>query len=138
MSIYKVIAKIGRALVSEKISVDTTQGVPSDEAVSLVEDMVLEGWHAHTGYDFRKHADEVTTLNISDLGEAMWDNYYTLASTPIQAMTAIWGDYESGTLLPWAQTEYGVDEPYLLQVIAELTEQIGSMDTSKTAMEAHQ
>jgi hypothetical protein len=68
------------------------------------------------------------------LAEAIWSSYYTLGSTPSQAMEALWSEYP--LLVQWAAEDYEVSEPELLQVISRITMTIVGMDTSKTAIEA--
>jgi hypothetical protein len=80
--------------------------------------------------------NEGITENMDNqiLAEAIWDSYYTLGSTPIQAMQALWSEYS--LLVKWAAEDYEVSEADLLQVISRITVTLTGMDTSKTAIEA--
>jgi hypothetical protein len=80
--------------------------------------------------------NEGITENMDNqiLAEAIWDNYYTLGSNPIQAMQALWSEYP--LLVKWAAEDYEVSEADLLQVISRITVTLTGMDTTKTAIEA--
>ncbi len=74
-----------------------------------------------------------TTMMERVFSEAIWENYYTLSATPIDAMANIWDDYQEGYLLSWA-LGVGLTEDSLLNILATLTQNMRTMDLTKTAM----
>ncbi len=73
-------------------------------------------------------------INKIAFSEMLWDNYYTLGTTPIEAMAIIWEEYAHGTLASWAMTEHGIDQQSLIRILSMLTLDLGQMDLSKNAM----
>lgn len=74
--------------------------------------------------------------NKMAFSELLWENYYTLDTTPAQAMVNIWDELANGTLVSWAHEEHGIDTDSLLRIIGMLTNELRHMDLSKSAMEA--
>ena len=73
-------------------------------------------------------------IDPSLLAEAIWANYYTLSSTPSEAMEALWSEYPS--MVTWVNEDYGVSESELLKIISMITLMLVDTDTTKTAIEA--
>jgi hypothetical protein len=72
-------------------------------------------------------------ISKMELAEMIWDEYYTLSVTPLQAMANLWEEYASGTLYSWANETFDVGHNELLKIISVLTRDLRKMDLSKTA-----
>lgn len=70
-----------------------------------------------------------------ELAELIWENYYTLATTAIEALQIVWSEYED--IANWVALEHDVSERKLLETLSLLTLKVASMsveDRRKPAM----
>lgn len=80
-------------------------------------------------------SSEEARREVQDL---IWENYYTLSTTAVQAMAIIWEEYSNGELVKWVTEEQGLTEGDLILILAHLTMWVGSLpqtDRHKPAME---
>lgn len=70
-----------------------------------------------------------------ELAELIWENYYTLSTTAIEALQIIWEEYQN--IANWVALEHDVSERKLLETISLLILKVASMsvaDRQKPAM----
>lgn len=70
--------------------------------------------------------------------DILWDNYYTLTTTAVEAMEILWGEYNN--IVKWLKDEHGQTEVDLLVILTELTQFVGSLpaeDRHKPAMQVY-
>lgn len=60
-----------------------------------------------------------------ELAELIWENYYTLATTAIEALQIIWSEYED--IANWVALEHDVAESKLLVALSLLVIKVASM-----------
>lgn len=60
-----------------------------------------------------------------ELAELIWENYYTLATTAIEALQIIWSEYED--IANWVALEHDVAESKLLVALSLLVMKVASM-----------
>lgn len=63
-------------------------------------------------------------ITSAELDELLWENYYCLAATPIEAMRNAWEEIEDGTLPYWAEHEFGITIYDLISSLSRLAQQI--------------
>ena len=60
-----------------------------------------------------------------ELAELIWENYYTLSTTAIEALQIIWSEYED--IANWVALEHDVAESKLLVALSLLVMKVASM-----------
>jgi hypothetical protein len=63
-----------------------------------------------------------------ELAELIWENYYTLTTTAIEALQIIWSEYES--IANWVALEHDVSERKLLETLSLLVVKVASMSVA--------
>lgn len=66
----------------------------------------------------------MSNLEVRDL---IWENYYNLGTTAVQAMAIIWDEYANGKLLAWFEEEQGLNESELMDILVNLAIQVRAM-----------
>lgn len=81
----------------------------------------------------------MTSVNDrTEVREILWENYYALTTTAVEAMENLWGDYNNIT--KWIVDEHGLTEVDFLIILSELTQFVGSLpvgERHKPAMQVH-
>jgi hypothetical protein len=60
---------------------------------------------------------EMSNLEVRDL---IWENYYNLGTTAVQAMAIIWDEYANGKLLAWFEEEQELKDSELMDILVDL------------------
>lgn len=63
-------------------------------------------------------------MTADETAQMLWENYYTLSATPVEAMADIWAEFDAGHLYPWVTEEHGVALETLLEALCILTRSI--------------
>jgi hypothetical protein len=63
-----------------------------------------------------------------ELAELIWENYYTLTTTAIEALQIIWSEYED--IANWVALEHDVSERKLLETLSLLVVKVSSMSVA--------
>ncbi|NDB07410.1 MAG: hypothetical protein EBX97_01725 [Actinobacteria bacterium] len=75
-------------------------------------------------------------LSEQELDDILWENYYFLATTRVQAMEAMWGDLANGTLLAWALDSWGITSDDIVHSFTRIAEsQLIGKDINEMAYE---
>ncbi len=88
-----------------------------------------------------KLQEEGTVLTHQERTEVLgmvWDNYFTLATTPIEAMAIIWDEYANGALAEFLIVDHKMTEGEILDMLVSLTKFVKNMpaeDRRKSAVE---
>lgn len=60
-----------------------------------------------------------------EIKELLWNGYYTLETTAVQAMEILWSEYHD--IVKWLKDEHGQTEVDLLIILGELTKFVASL-----------
>lgn len=75
-------------------------------------------------------------LTETDLDTLLWENYYFLSTTKVQAMEAIWHDFAVGHLQSWGSETWGITSDDILKSLARLTLKLVGTNVNELAYSA--
>ena len=58
---------------------------------------------------------------LYEVMDAVWDNYFTLTTTAVEAMAIIWHDYANGTLFESLNQDHGITDAEFWEILVSLT-----------------
>jgi len=75
---------------------------------------------------------------LYEVMDMVWDNYFTLSTTALEAMAIIWDEYANGTLFGWLNEEHGISESDFWEILTALMLHVKDMPNKRMpAMEVY-
>jgi len=70
-----------------------------------------------------------------EMADILWQEYYVLSNTPVDAMEAMWG--EMLNIVPWAEQEWGMSKSEVLEAVVINTQRLDNLELSAEAYDGH-